>query len=77
MKKVLSSIIIILLMIMLIAGFALADKADEYLEPEHTLISSANTDDDGIDGPSMWMRGCEFFIVLGNVRAEVLEEEDK
>lgn len=41
-------------MIMLIAGFALADKADEYLEPEHTLISSANTDDDGIDGPSMW-----------------------
>lgn len=54
MKKVLSSIIIILLMIMLIAGFALADKADEYVEPEHTLISSANTDDDGIDGPSMW-----------------------
>ncbi len=54
MKKVLSSIITILLMIMLIVGFASADKADEYLEPEHTLISSANTDDDGIDGPSMW-----------------------
>jgi len=53
-KRVLSSVIIIILMIMLIAGFALADKADEYLEPEHTLISSANTDDDGIDGPSMW-----------------------
>ena len=54
MKRVLSSVIIIILMIMLIAGFALADKADEYLEPEHTLISSANTDDDWIDGPSMW-----------------------
>lgn len=54
MKKLILPIIIILLMVTLMAGFASAGKADEYVEPYATLLSSTNTDDEGIDCPSLW-----------------------
>ncbi|NLA82013.1 MAG: hypothetical protein GX849_04205 [Clostridiaceae bacterium] len=54
MKRVVVMVLIVLLLLTLAVGGAFADKPEEELEPTATLLSSTNTDDEGIDVDAMW-----------------------
>ncbi|HPX93392.1 MAG TPA: hypothetical protein PK646_00015 [Bacillota bacterium] len=50
MKRVLILISIVLLLLVIAVGGVWAQKTDEEAEPTATLLSSTNTDDEGIGG---------------------------
>ncbi len=54
MKRIVVMTLIVLLLLTLAVGGALADKPEEAMEPTATLLSSTNTDDEGIDVEAMW-----------------------
>jgi hypothetical protein len=53
-KRVITVILIVVLLLTLAVGGAFADKPEEEMEPTATLLSSTNTDDEGIDCDAMW-----------------------
>ncbi|NLA96064.1 MAG: hypothetical protein GX838_04380 [Clostridiaceae bacterium] len=50
MKRVVTLILIVLLLAVITVGGVWAQKADDEAEPTATLLSSTNTDDEGIGG---------------------------
>ncbi len=54
MKRIITVILIVILLLTLAVSGAFADIPEEEMEPTATLLSSTNTDDEGIDCDAMW-----------------------
>lgn len=54
MKRVVVPLLIAILLLFCAVGGAYADKPELEMEPTATLLSSTNTDEEGIDVDAMW-----------------------